>query len=123
MELTPKLLTDEVDFRVAYRGYDRDEVDDFLERVAVAVGQLQAQLGEAVERARGADARVQAAQREAEEAKRHAARAQSTQPAPAAVPAAAPVAEPPAVSSRETEDLNEELRRTLVLAQRTADAA
>ena len=44
MELTPQLLTDEIDFRVALRGYDRNEVDDFLERVAVAVGQLQQQL-------------------------------------------------------------------------------
>ena len=51
MELTPKLLTDDVDFRIALRGYDKDEVDDFLERVAVAVGQLQEQLSSAVDRA------------------------------------------------------------------------
>lgn len=55
MELTPELLTDEIDFRVAVRGYDRNEVDDFLERVAVAVGQLQDQLAKAVERARKAE--------------------------------------------------------------------
>ena len=62
MELTPKLLTDDVDFRIALRGYDKDEVDDFLERVAVAVGQLQEQLSSAVDRARKAEARAQQAQ-------------------------------------------------------------
>lgn len=116
MELTPKLLTEEVDFRVAYRGYDRDEVDDFLERVAVAVGQLQAQLAEAVERARNAEARVQRAQQEVEQARRQAAQA-----APAPAGPIDPAAQ--AAAEREADDLNEELRRTLVLAQRTADAA
>jgi DivIVA domain-containing protein len=108
MELTPKLLTEDVDFRVAYRGYDRDEVDDFLERVAVAVGQLQQQLAEAVSRARSAEGRLKAGGAGA--------------PAPAAAPAAAERAPSPARAA-EAEDLNEELRRTLVLAQRTADAA
>lgn len=106
MELTPKLLTEEVDFRVGYRGYDRDEVDDFLERVAVAVGQLQQQLADAVDRARTAEGRVQAAHREVEDARRH-----------------GPPGADPALAARESEDLNEELRRTLILAQRTADAA
>ena len=58
MELTPQLLTDEIDFRIAVRGYDRNEVDDFLERVAVAVGQLQAQLSKAVSRAKAAEKRL-----------------------------------------------------------------
>lgn len=104
MELTPKLLTEDVDFRVAYRGYDRDEVDDFLERVAVAVGQLQQQLTEAVARARSAESRLKAG------------------PGAASAPEAAPAAPSPARAA-EAEDLNEELRRTLVLAQRTADSA
>lgn len=127
MELTPKLLTEDVDFRRAYRGYDPDEVDDFLERVAVAVGQLQTQLAEAVERARNAEGRVQQAQREVEEARRQVARAQQTSqtaPAPqAAAPPAVPDAAAQAAAAREVDDLNDELRRTLVLAQRTADAA
>lgn len=109
MELTPKLLTEDVDFRVAYRGYDRDEVDDFLERVAVAVGQLQQQLGEAVNRARSAESRLKASGGAA--------------PASATSTPAPPEAAPAPVQTGETEDLNEELRRTLVLAQRTADAA
>ncbi|CAN5845353.1 hypothetical protein BH24ACT3_BH24ACT3_08610 [soil metagenome] len=94
MELTPRLLTEEVEFRETFRGYDRNEVDDFLERVAVAVGQLQTQLADAVTRAKTAESR-----------------ASSPTPPPARTAA------PPA------DDPTEELRRTLVLAQRTADAA
>ena len=125
MELTPKLLTEDVDFRRAYRGYDPDEVDDFLERVAVAVGQLQTQLAEAVERARAAEGRVQQAQREADDARRQAAHASQGAPAPAPVASAPAPVDPAsaAAAAREADDLNEELRRTLVLAQRTADAA
>ncbi len=104
MELTPKLLTDDVDFRIALRGYDKDEVDDFLERVAVAVGQLQEQLSSAVDRARKAEARAQQVQ--------------------ASPPKVEAPAESPTVATGEgADELNEELRRTLVLAQRTADAA
>jgi DivIVA domain-containing protein len=119
MELTPQLLTDEIDFRIAVRGYDRNEVDDFLERVAVAVGQLQTQMGKAVARAKAAE-------------KRLAELSDGTAPAaPAAkLPTREPetelaVAPPPAAPApiSSDEDLNEELRRTLVLAQRTADSA
>lgn len=123
MELTPQLLTDEVDFRVAFRGYDQDEVDDFLERVAEAVGQLLDQLNQAVERARSAEARLQKVQLDAATSK----------PVSAPVEEVAPSApEPQAVSAVDTaraeaaqaeaDDLNDELRRTLVIAQRTADA-
>jgi DivIVA domain-containing protein len=104
MELTPKLLTDDVDFRIALRGYDKDEVDDFLERVAVAVGQLQEQLSSAVDRARKAEARAQ--------------QAQASPP-----PVEAPAESSTVATGDEADELNEELRRTLVLAQRTADAA
>jgi len=104
MELTPKLLTDDVDFRIALRGYDKDEVDDFLERVAVAVGQLQEQLSSAVDRARKAEAR-----------------AQQAQASPPKVEA--PAESPTVATGADADELNEELRRTLVLAQRTADAA
>ncbi|CAN5723103.1 hypothetical protein BH20ACT2_BH20ACT2_24670 [soil metagenome] len=99
MELTPKLLTEEVEFRETFRGYDRNEVDDFLERVAVAVGQLQQQLADAITRGKAAEARAGA-------------------PGGVVAPAPAARAAPPPA-----EDPTEELRRTLVLAQRTADAA
>ncbi|MGI9603204.1 MAG: DivIVA domain-containing protein [Acidimicrobiales bacterium] len=57
MELTPQLLA-EVEFRDTLRGYDRDEVDTFLEQVGVAIAQLQGRLGEATTRAEMAEART-----------------------------------------------------------------
>lgn len=56
MELTPQLLA-EVEFRDTLRGYDRDEVDTFLEQVGVAIAQLQGRLREAVARAERAESR------------------------------------------------------------------
>lgn len=138
MELTPQLLTDEIDFRIAVRGYDRHEVDDFLERVAVAVGQLQSQLTKAVARAKAAEARVAelegapgtpaAAQPEVTP-ERESAEAVGKTPTlhepvetpEVTAPKAPPSAPVPVVG--DDEDLNDELRRTLVLAQRTADTA
>jgi cell division initiation protein len=87
MDVTPQVLHD-VEFRSKVRGYDPDEVDDFLERVAVGVSQLHAKLKEATDRAEAAEAR-----------------------------AADLEARPP------SSDADETLKRTLVLAQRTADAA
>ncbi len=81
MDVSPQLLR-EVEFREQWRGYSPDEVDEFLERLAVAVEALQAQLRDAMRR-------VDLAERRA----------------------------------GEKEDSGDELRRTLVLAQRTADAA
>jgi cell division septum initiation protein DivIVA len=83
------------------RGYDPDEVDDFLERVAVAVGQLQERVQQAEQRASGVESRRPAV-------------VEQTQEAPPAAVVAAPISE-----AEETESI----RRTLVLAQRTADAA
>jgi DivIVA domain-containing protein len=80
MDVTPELLT-EYKFKEEWRGYNRDEVDDFLERLAAALGELQARYEQVVERA--------------EKAER----------------------QPPQESGSE-----QQLRRTLVLAQRTADA-
>ena len=93
MEVTPQVLH-EVEFRAKVRGYDPDEVDDFLERVAAGVAQLQDRLREAVERATAAEAKV------------------------ADLQATVKAGGGPASS-----DAEETLRRTLVLAQRTADAA
>lgn len=79
MDLSPKLLTD-VQFREQWRGYNPDEVDEFLERVAAGIAELQQRLNEATERASSAERRL---------------------------------------LERSDED---EIRRTLVLAQRTAVA-
>ena len=92
MDLTPKLLTEGTDFQQVRRGYDPDEVDDFLERVAAAVSRLQGQLVEANRRAEAAESAARAGGQS------------GGQPAP-------------------ENTLVEEMQRTLVLAQRTADAA
>lgn len=88
MEVTGKVLR-EVEFRDRLRGYDTDEVDEFLEKVAVGVDALTARLEEL-------DAQLAA---------------QARQPQPQAPP-------PPASSADD-----DTIRRTLVLAQRTADLA
>src|SRR5438477_7724658 len=80
MELTPQQLCD-VEFSEQWRGYSRDQVDDFIERVAAAVSTLQDRLRKMTERA------VRAEQR-----------------------------------SYEGVEADGATRRTLVLAQRTADA-
>jgi DivIVA domain-containing protein len=97
MELTPQTLH-AVEFREARRGgYNTRDVDDFLERVAEGVALIHDRLRDAMARAEGAESRLADMQRQLGEAQRR--------------PAA------PEVS--ETDDT---LRRTLVLAQRTADA-
>ncbi len=80
MELTPQQLC-EVEFSEQWRGYSRDQVDDFIERVAAAVSTLQERLRAMTERA------VRAEQR-----------------------------------ALEGSEADGAARRTLVLAQRTADA-
>jgi DivIVA domain-containing protein len=100
MDVTPQVIN-EVEFHQKMRGYDPDEVDDFLERVAIAVEQFQ-------ERIRAAEQRAVTAEKRAAEIE---GRVQSA-PAAAAAPAA----------PSETDE-TETITRTLLLAQRTADAA
>ncbi|MGH9169270.1 MAG: DivIVA domain-containing protein [Acidimicrobiales bacterium] len=83
MEIDARVLK-EVEFSTSLRGYNTDEVDEFLEQVTVAVERLQAE-------AKSAGERASLAQREAGE-----------QPSP---------------------DLDDSIRKTLILAQRTADMA
>lgn len=84
MELSAKVLR-EVEFRDRLRGYDTDEVDEFLEKVAVAVDEMQEKMRQLVYRA-------ERAERSATER-----------------------------SSPDEDD--DTIRRTLILAQRTADMA
>ena len=96
MDVTPQLLHD-VEFREAKRGgYNTQDVDEFLERLAVGLERQDAQLREARQRIEIAEARVAEAERRAVQAEQRA-------------------------SDNVTSD--ETLTRTLVLAQRTADAA
>ncbi|HEC08990.1 MAG TPA: DivIVA domain-containing protein [Acidimicrobiales bacterium] len=94
MELTPQLLETQ-QFPEKWRGYDQDAVDDFLERVGVAVAELQ-------ERLRSANARL-----EALEASRGAAET--------------PAAGAPAGLTAEEEA--QQVGRALILAQQAADTA
>jgi cell division initiation protein len=96
MDVTPQVIN-EVEFHQKMRGYDPDEVDDFLERVASAVGQLTERLHEAEARAATADRRAFELERKASE-----------------------VDERP--TAKESDD-TETITRTLLLAQKTADAA
>src|SRR3954447_22810922 len=49
MDVSPKMLR-EVEFREKFRGYHPEDVDTFLERVAVGIEALQTQLRQAAER-------------------------------------------------------------------------
>jgi cell division initiation protein len=97
MDLTAQVLHD-VEFREAKRGgYNTQDVDEFLERLAVAVERQDAQLREARQRVAAAESRIAEAERRAEDAELR--------------------------SVGGGGDADETLKRTLVLAQRTADAA
>ena len=96
MDVTPQLLHD-VEFREAKRGgYNTQDVDEFLERLAVGLERQEAILHEARQRVEVAEDRIAEAERRAAEA---------------------------ADRASQTSDADETLKRTLVLAQRTADAA
>jgi cell division initiation protein len=102
---TPHLLTD-VRFSVSRKGYDPDEVDNFLERVSAAVAQLQDKLRQATadeqEAVRGqAQLRARIAELESGGAVQV-----------AAVP----------VSARSGEEEAEAAASVLIMAQRTADS-
>ena len=95
MDVTAQVLHD-VEFREAKRGgYNTQDVDEFLERLAVAIDRQDAQMREARQRVAAAEQRAMDAERRAEEGGR----------------------------GGGSSDADETLKRTLVLAQRTADAA
>jgi cell division initiation protein len=96
MDVTPQVIN-EVEFHQKMRGYDPDEVDDFLERVAVGVEQLTERLHDAEARAATADRRVIDLERKVRE-----------------------LGDRPAANNDED---SETIKRTLVLAQKTADTA
>ncbi|HVV30386.1 MAG TPA: DivIVA domain-containing protein [Mycobacteriales bacterium] len=121
MPLTPEDVQNKLFSSVRYkRGYDEDEVDAFLDEVEHELTRLGAEV-------RRLTAELEQAQRPREGAA----------PAPSALAASRPVASvPPAVPpapaiapvaavgpAAEASPTEEALRRTLVLAQRTADAA
>ena len=110
MELTLKRLLEHAEFK-KYRGkgYDPTEVDDFLDRAAAMAGKVEVQLTQALEQAKagggGAPAEPDPEAVEAEVERRVAER----------------LAEAPAAPAED--EIAAEAQRTLVMAQRTADAA
>lgn len=103
---TPKTAIESlrtVEFRLGLRGYDVDEVDDYLEKVAVEADALQEQLRQMTDRLRQAAERI--------------AQLESNKPAAAAAPEPAVQAAPtpnPVTEAAETAALTE----TLAMAQR-----
>ena len=57
MELTPQLLETQ-HFPERFRGYDPDAVDDFLERVAAGLSEMQTRLDDVADRLIAAEART-----------------------------------------------------------------
>jgi cell division initiation protein len=97
----------EVRFGEVKRGYDPNEVDEFLERVAADVDTLNRALSEAA-------ARIKAAEARAEEAEQRAAEAVSSVPD---IPI--PVAEPKPEESTVSEEI---ISKAFIAAQKSADA-
>ena len=101
MDVTPQLI-EQIEFSEKFRGYDPDQVDDFLERVGASLAELTAEVAELGNRAERAEAEATMLRESAG--------------------AAAPT--PPAAGrSMSDEEEIEQATRTLVLAKRTADAA
>ena len=116
MELTPSQVTGAT-FRTVRKGYDPDEVSTFLQRVSRALEESQQQATAMEARARAAVARLQELSAAAEAAPPPA-------PAPVGEPTRFPAPgadEPPTVHV--AADDAETITRTLLLAQRSADAA
>lgn len=117
MELTLKRLLENAEFK-KYRGkgYDPNEVDDFLDRATAMAAKVEVQLTQALEQAKAAggtaapDPQVIEAEIERRVAEAVAAQV-AAQPAPTTP------------SGPSEDEVAAEAQRTLVMAQRTADAA
>ncbi len=108
MELTPQQLTD-VEFSEQWRGYNRDQVDDFIERVAQAVSTLQERLKKMTERAVRAEQRAKGGSESDVAARRALVLAQRT--------ADATVAEAKDTAARIVAQAQEEARAILLAAE------
>ena len=115
MELTLKRLLEQAEFTQSRKGYDQNQVDDFLDKAVAMAAKVETRLTQAIEQAK-------------EPASGQSAGAAG--PTPAEVEAeierrvAEQVANAATAPASPTEDESAEaVRRTIVLAQRTADAA
>ncbi|MEO6988953.1 MAG: DivIVA domain-containing protein [Aquihabitans sp.] len=114
MELTLKRLLEQAEFSRTKRGYAPEEVDDFLDRAVAMATKVEARLTQAMaqEKASPGPAGADPGEIEAEVSRRVEA-ALADQAAKA----------PPAPEVPHDDEAIDEVSRTLVLAQRTADAA
>lgn len=102
-----------VEFRTTIRGYHMDDVDEYLERVAVEAEALQEQTRQSVERVKQALERVTSLEQQLEQARRvqqQLQQAQQNQPTQAVA----------SVGDRD-EPEDDSLKRTLMLAQKFVD--
>jgi DivIVA domain-containing protein len=109
-----------VEFRLGLKGYNVDEVDEYLDRAAQEAEALQETLRQLNERLRQAGDRIVQLERDVRDAATEAAAAPAPAPAPAAAPAPAP-APARAPASVDSPPSDETLQRTLLLAQKFVD--
>ena len=115
-----------VEFRLGIKGYNVDEVDEYLDRAAQEAEALQENLRQLNDRLRQAGDRIVALEKEVRESV-DAAPAAAPAPAPAPAPEPAPVAAtapvpvPTASTAVEQAPSDETLQRTLLLAQKFVD--
>jgi DivIVA domain-containing protein len=111
-----------VEFRLGLKGYNVDEVDEYLDRAAQEAEALQETLRQVNDRLRQASDRIVQLERDVRDAM---AEAHAAPPAPqAAAPAAAaaaPVPVPAAGTALDIPPSDETLQRTLLLAQKFVD--
>jgi len=105
-----------VEFRTTLRGYHMDDVDEYLERVAVEAEAVQEQMRLASERVKQSLERITSLEQQLEQARRAQQQAQQIQQAQPSAQTQ-PVAQ--VVERGEAED--ESLKRTLMLAQKFVD--
>ena len=133
MELTLKRLLEQAKFTTTRKGYDQTEVDDFLDKAVAMATKVEARLTQALEEAKSAGGRADAAPA----AESVAAVAAPVGPSEEEIEAristeveqrvkerlAAELASPDRPAAPHEEQGADEAHRTLLLAQRTADAA
>jgi len=111
-----------VEFRLGLKGYNVDEVDEYLDRAAQEAEALQETLRQMNERLRQASDRIVQLERDVRDAAEEAHPAPSPAPqAVAPVPAGAPVPVPTPGTALDTPPSEETLQRTLLLAQKFVD--
>jgi cell division initiation protein len=112
-----------VEFRLGIKGYNVDEVDEYLDRAAQEAEALQENLRQLNDRLRQAGDRIVALEKEVRDTVAEAAvqPAPAPAPAPAPVTAVAPVPAPSTSTAVEQAPSDETLQRTLILAQKFVD--